>query len=227
MKQLRSAEVVNFSNLWLLLLLLVLSLEVYWIFLRKIDSDWSQTYEHNTLFAMKSNKAVGQIFRTRKDCLSAVRFLVVVPEGVTGVRVEFHLQRAGRQGKEYALQHKVAEESGWMEFRFPPIGDSGGYLHHFFVTIDQEIDPPVQLPIATRDAYVEGQGYGEGVPEGADLLFGFLYSRTLYQSLDLILAGRPFVFGSKVFLMIVFIAYNFAISFLFLRLRSSSRPAEF
>ena len=215
-----------FCNLWLLLLLLVMSLEVYWIFLRKIDFDWSPTYEQDALFILKTNKAVGQIFRARKDYLSGVRLFVVVPEGATGVPIEFHLQRAGRQGKEYGLQHKVAEESGWMEFHFPPIADSGGYLHHFFILTDQETDPPVRLPITTREAYPEGQAYGEGIPEGADLLFGFAYSRTLYQSLDLILAGRPFFFRSKLFLMMVFIAYNFAISVLFLRLRSSSGQAR-
>jgi hypothetical protein len=216
---------MKFLNLWLILPILALSSEAYWIFLKKVDFEGSRIEKHDRLFFPKSGMVVGQTFLARHDYLSGVRLFFLVPDQEKGITIEFHLQRVGRKGREYDVQHKKAVDNGWVEFRFEPISNSGGYVHHFYVATSEESEPPVAIALADNDVYPEGQAYGRDVPADVDLLFQCLYSKTIYQSLDRTLSGKPGIFGSQFFLMTVFIAYNLAIALFCLWLWLSSRQA--
>ena len=65
------------------------------------------------------------------------------------------------------------------------------------------------MALASENPYHEGQAYGQGIPEVSDLLFETLYSNTIYEKLDDIVVGKPFVFGKKLPLVAALILYTF------------------
>ena len=218
-------HIITIRHLCVFLLVALFSLEGYWIAIKKYESRGNEPIKFDQLLPLRLHRAVGQTFTAQKDYLSRISLLLVVPEQAKGIPIEFHLQGVGRYGREYVLERLKVQQSGWMDFRFPPISDSCGYNLHFYIVALEESTAPLQVALSTSDMYSEGHVYGTGsasYDKRADLCFEFFYSGTIYQKLDEIVAGKPSLFGNKMFLVVVFILYNVSVALLFLRI--SIRP---
>jgi len=200
------------------LVVVFFSLQAYWIGSAKFISSGKGLSDYDVPCPLRAGKAIGQIFLARDDNLYRVRLPFLAPEGAEEIQVEFHIQGVGRHGREYARLALTVRETAWVDFSFESIPDSKGHLYHFYLVALEESDVPIQVAIATDDPYPEGRAYGQGVPKGSDILFDFYHSNTIYDKLDDIVAGKPFVFGSRLFLAAVLIFYNLAVTVLLFRL---------
>ena len=209
---------MSIRKLWIVLFAVFLSLETYWISVKRYEAQGVQPFEHDYGVPLQMGRVVGQTFLGHGKNLTRIRLFIGVPEGSEDTRLEFHLQRAGREGKEYWAEEWTAEKSGWVDFRFPPIADSAGFAHHFFVVAIDPSSSPVLVAVANGSPYPDGNAYAKDLPKESDLRFELYYTSTVFQKLDDVLDGKPYFFGSKSFLIAVWVFYNLGIALFFHRL---------
>jgi hypothetical protein len=108
----------------------------------------------------------------------------------------------------------IRRPNTYQSFTFPPITDSSGKRFFFYVESPLSTrEQPLLVRYQSRNVYLEGERYVNGMEDAGDLAFKVYYDGSLLATSDLLLSrlteGKPFPLSEKAFYIIAFFVYLF------------------
>ncbi len=207
-----------------LVLLLASSIVLQWIGLPLTSQT---TFDQE--FELHSTRRVGQSFIAEAPGLYRLD-LLLARHGPNSHPVLFHLQESqGGADEEVTIERNasaledvssaIRRPNTYQSFTFFPIEDSSGRRFFFYVESPlSKTEHPLLLKFQSRNAYVEGKRYVNGIQDSGDLAFKAYYQGGPLETADLLLCrlseGRPFPLSQKGFYVFALFTYLF----LFVRL---------
>ncbi len=207
-----------------LVLLLLFSIVLQWIGLPLTSQT---TFDQE--FELHSTRSVGQSFIAQAPGLYRLDVLLA-RRGPNSLPVIFHLQEGEGGADEVVtiernasaledVSSAIRRPNVYQSFAFFPIEDSSGktFFFHFESPLSKA-EHPLLLRFQSRNAYLEGKRYVNGIQDSGDLAFKAYYKGGPLETANLLLfrlsEGKPFPLSQKGFYVFVLFTYLF----LFVRL---------
>jgi hypothetical protein len=206
------------------------------IVLDNIDLPLTSQTTFDREIELYSDRRVGQSFIAEAAGLYKLD-LLLARRGPNSHPVLFHLQDDPGGANEVVtveinaavledVSSVIRRPNVYQSFIFPPIKDSSG--KRFFLYVESLLstsEQPLLVRFQSRNAYVEGARYVDGMEASGDLAFKAYYDGSPLATGDLLLSrltkGKPFPLSEKAFYIITLFVYLFLFA-RFVRLVCSS-----